>query len=128
MHCAINKCCSDVDSTSAVRGNNPLEPLPKHDWRISPSHALRHLAPRVCMLLDQKWWHQLCNYFSCNYCIKVALYNNIEMQCKCHLKQDAPHSATRGYLVRTLMDFAASDIENEIVQLLGSLLATAGLQ
>ncbi len=32
-----------------------------------------------------------------------------------HMKQDAPQSATKGHLVKTLMDFAASDTEYEIV-------------
>lgn len=32
-----------------------------------------------------------------------------------HMKQDAPQSATKGYLVKTLMDFAASDTKYEIL-------------
>ncbi|DBA73823.1 TPA: hypothetical protein ACH3X2_009611 [Trebouxia sp. C0005] len=32
-----------------------------------------------------------------------------------HMKQDAPQSATKGYLVKALMDFAASNTEHEIV-------------
>ena len=32
-----------------------------------------------------------------------------------HIKQDAPQSATKGYLVKTLMDFAANDTNYEIV-------------
>ena len=32
-----------------------------------------------------------------------------------HMKQDAPQSATKGHLVKTLMEFAASDAKYEIV-------------
>jgi len=32
-----------------------------------------------------------------------------------HMKQDAPQSATKGYLVKALMDFAAGNTEYEIV-------------
>ena len=32
-----------------------------------------------------------------------------------HMKQDAPQSATKGHLVKTLMEFAANDAEYEIV-------------
>ncbi len=32
-----------------------------------------------------------------------------------HMKQDAPQSATKGYLVKTLMDFASSDTKYENV-------------